>query len=93
LIILIILSKEHKLWSSSLCSFLKLSATSSLLDPNILLSAAVCIYSEIKCKYAGASKEVGVEVNPEKTKYTLLSCHQNAGPNLDIKKANGIMKM
>jgi hypothetical protein len=25
------------------------------------------------------SKEVGLEVNPEKNKYMLLSCHQNAG--------------
>jgi hypothetical protein len=27
----------------------------------------------------GTSKEVGVEVNAEKTKYMLLSRHQNAG--------------
>jgi hypothetical protein len=26
-----------------------------------------------------ASEEVGLEVNIEKTKYMLLSCHQNAG--------------
>jgi hypothetical protein len=26
-----------------------------------------------------ASKEVGLEANAEKTKYMLLSCHQNAG--------------
>jgi hypothetical protein len=26
-----------------------------------------------------ASKEVGAKVNAEKTKYMLLSCHQNAG--------------
>jgi hypothetical protein len=32
-----------------------------------------------------ASKEVGVEVNAEKTKYMLLSSHQNAGQNHDIK--------
>jgi hypothetical protein len=31
-----------------------------------------------------ASKEVGVEVNAEKTKY-MLSHHQNAGQNGDIK--------
>jgi hypothetical protein len=35
--ILIILCKEHKLWSSSLCRFLQ-PITSSLLGPNILLS-------------------------------------------------------
>jgi hypothetical protein len=34
-----------------------------------------------------ASKEVGLEVNAEKTKYTLLSRHQNAGKN-DIQRAN-----
>jgi hypothetical protein len=36
-----------------------------------------------------ASKEVGLEVNTEKTKYMLLSCRQNAGQNQDIKIDNG----
>jgi hypothetical protein len=35
-----------------------------------------------------ARKKVGVEVNAEKTKYMLLSRHQNAGQNHDIKTAN-----
>jgi ribosomal protein S2 len=35
-----------------------------------------------------ATKEVGLEVNTEKTKYMLLSRHQNAGQNHDIKIAN-----
>jgi hypothetical protein len=35
-----------------------------------------------------ASKEVGLEINVEKTKYLLLSRHQNAGQNRDIKIAN-----
>jgi hypothetical protein len=34
-----------------------------------------------------ASKEVDLEVNTEKTKYMLLSRHQNAGQNHDIKIA------
>jgi hypothetical protein len=35
-----------------------------------------------------ASKEVGLEVNTEKAKYMLLSHHQNAGQNHDMKIAN-----
>jgi hypothetical protein len=35
-----------------------------------------------------ASKEVGLEINVEKTKYMLLSHHHNAGQNRDIKIAN-----
>jgi hypothetical protein len=35
-----------------------------------------------------ASKEVGLEINSEKTKYMLLSRHQNVGQNRDIKIAN-----
>jgi hypothetical protein len=35
-----------------------------------------------------ASKEVGLEVNTQKTKYMLLSHRQNAGQNHDIKIAN-----
>jgi hypothetical protein len=35
-----------------------------------------------------ASKEFGIEVNAEKTKCVLLSCHQNAGQNYDIKIDN-----
>jgi hypothetical protein len=35
-----------------------------------------------------ASKEEGLEINAEKTKYMLLSRHQNVGRNRDIKIAN-----
>jgi hypothetical protein len=35
-----------------------------------------------------ASKVVGLEINVEKTKYILLSSHQNAGQNRDIEIAN-----
>jgi hypothetical protein len=38
--------------------------------------------------FFAARKEVGLEVNAEKTKYMLLSRHQNAGQNHDIKIAN-----
>jgi hypothetical protein len=39
-----------------------------------------------------ASKQSGVQINVEKTKYTLLSRHQNAGQNRDIKIANRSLK-
>jgi hypothetical protein len=39
-----------------------------------------------------ASKEVGLEINVEKTKYMLLSCHQNVGQNRDIKGANRLFE-
>jgi hypothetical protein len=35
-----------------------------------------------------ASKEIGLEINVEKTQYMLLSRHQKAGQNRDIKIAN-----
>jgi hypothetical protein len=35
-----------------------------------------------------ASKEVVLEVNAEKAEYMLLSLHQNAGQNHDIKITN-----
>jgi hypothetical protein len=35
-----------------------------------------------------ASKEVGLEVNTEKTTYTLLPRHKNSGQNQDIKIVN-----
>jgi hypothetical protein len=35
-----------------------------------------------------ASKEVGLEVNVEKTKYMLMTCYQNTDQNWDIKITN-----
>jgi hypothetical protein len=39
-----------------------------------------------------ASKEIGLEINVEKTKYMLLSRHQNVGQNRDIKIANRLFE-
>jgi hypothetical protein len=39
-----------------------------------------------------ANKEICTEVNAEKTKYKLLSRHQNAGQNHDIKIATRCFK-
>jgi hypothetical protein len=38
-----------------------------------------------------ASKEVGLEINVEKTKYMLLSRHQNVGQNRDKKISKQIV--
>jgi hypothetical protein len=69
---------------------LKLNGTHQLLvyadDVNLLGDNADTIKKNIKT-LIHVSK-VGLEVNAENTKYTLLSHHQNAGQNHDIKKAN-----
>jgi hypothetical protein len=39
------------------------------------------------------SMEVGLEVNTDKTKYTSLSHHQNAGQNHYIKTLTNLLKM
>jgi hypothetical protein len=39
-----------------------------------------------------ASNEVGLEINVEKTKYMLLTHHQNAGQNRDIKIAKRLFE-
>jgi hypothetical protein len=35
-----------------------------------------------------ASREVGLEINAEKTKYMIMSCHLNSGQNPNIRIAN-----
>jgi hypothetical protein len=35
-----------------------------------------------------ASKEIGLEVNSERTKYMFMSCHQTAGQSNDMRVAN-----
>jgi hypothetical protein len=39
------------------------------------------------CHWSNMETEVGIEINAEKTKYMLLSRHQNVGQNRDIKIA------
>jgi hypothetical protein len=42
----------------------------------------------VAARTEAVSKEVGLEINVEETKYMLLSRHQNGGQNRDIKIAN-----
>jgi hypothetical protein len=39
-----------------------------------------------------ASKEIGLDINVENTKYMLLSRHQNVGQNRDIKITNRLFE-
>jgi hypothetical protein len=70
---------------------LKLNGTHQLLvyadDVNLLGDNIDAIKKNMET-LIDASMEVGLEVNTEKTKYMLLSCHQNAGQSHDIKISN-----
>jgi hypothetical protein len=70
---------------------LKLNGTHQLLaytdDVNLLGDNIDTIKKNTKT-LIDASKVVGLEINVEKTKYTLLSCHQYARQNCDIKITN-----
>jgi hypothetical protein len=70
---------------------LKLNGTHHLLvyadDVNLLGDNIDTIKKNTKT-LTGASKEVGLGVNSEKTKYELLSRHHNAKKNYDMKIAN-----
>jgi hypothetical protein len=56
-------------------------------DDNLLGSSVNTIKenSEILLE---ASRDIGVEINAEKTKYMIMSCHPNSGQNQNIRIAN-----
>jgi hypothetical protein len=67
---------------------LKLNGTHQLLayaDEVNLLGDYIDTIKQNRETLIDASKEVGLEINVEKTKYMLLSRHQNIGQNRDIK--------
>jgi hypothetical protein len=70
---------------------LKLSGTHQLLvyvDYVNIFGYERCTTKENTIALIDASKEVGVEVNPEKTKYMLMSRYQNELKNRNTRKAN-----
>jgi hypothetical protein len=74
---------------------LKLNRTHQLLvyadDVNVLGDNIDTMNKNTDILYE-ASKEVGLEVNAEKTRYVLLSHHQNAKQNRHIKIANRLFE-
>jgi hypothetical protein len=70
---------------------LKLNGTHHLLvyadDVNLLGDNTDAIKKKTQT-LIDASKEVGLEVNAEKTMYMLMSCHQDAGLNHNVKAVN-----
>jgi hypothetical protein len=74
---------------------LKLSRTLQLLayadDVNLLGDNIDTVKKNMET-LIDASKEVGLEINVEKNEYMLLSCHQNATQNQDIKIANRLFE-
>jgi hypothetical protein len=67
---------------------LKLNGTRQLLayaDDVNLLGENIGIIKKNMETLIDASEEVGLGINAEKTKYMLLSRHQNVGQNRDIK--------
>jgi hypothetical protein len=71
---------------------LKLNGTHQQLvyadDVNLLVESMATIKKNTETLIYG-SNEVGLDVSAEKIKYVLLSFHQNAGKNHDIKVVNG----
>jgi hypothetical protein len=76
---------------------LKLNGTRQLLayaDDVNLLGDNIDNIKKTKETLIDASKEVGLEINVEKTEYMMMLSHyQNAGQNRDIKIANNCLKM
>jgi hypothetical protein len=73
---------------------LKLNGTHQLLayaDNVNLLGDNVGTINNSKATFIDTSKEVGLEVNIEKTKYMLVSRNQNAGQNRDKKNPKQIV--
>jgi sorting nexin-29 len=70
---------------------LKLNGTHQLLvyadDVNILGGSVHAVKKNTESLVV-ASKEIGLEVNAENTKYMVMSCNQNAGQNHNIKLDN-----
>jgi hypothetical protein len=53
-----------------------------------LLGDSVNTIRECSETFLEASRDIGLEINAEKTKYMIISCHLNSGQNQNIRIAN-----
>jgi hypothetical protein len=70
---------------------LELNGTHQLLvyaDNTDLFGDSICIIKENTETLLETSRDVGLEINAEKTKYMIMSLHTNSGQNQNIRIAN-----